>query len=318
MGPLFLMLLPVALYNHLRGGGTTLKKSFFCLILGTILTFIPPAQTCRAGTVRDILERGELRHLGVPYARFVTGSGDGLDVELMERFANYLGVCYRYVQSSWEDIVPDLIGRNLSVEGDRVVLGTERPKKGDVIASGLTVLEWRKNVLAFSSSTFPTQVWLISPYDHHQRPIDPCGNMADDVKSTVEMVSGMTVMGVERTCLDPKLYGLDERGASIVPFKGDTSDLVPAMLGGLSDLLILDVPDVLVALSYWQGRIKVLGPISPEQNMAVAFPLKDQDILLKFEDFYGQLVASGEYRKMVKKYYPSLFLHFPSFLEDGG
>lgn len=294
-----------------------MKKSFFYLILGIIMTIVIVAQPCGAGTLQEVLDRGELRHLGVPYARFVTGSGDGLDVELMERFAKYLGVSYRYVQSSWEDIIPDLIGRNLSIDGDRVVLGTDRPVKGDVIASGLTVLEWRKGVLAFSSTTFPTQVWLISPHDHNQRPIKPCGYIPEDIRKTIAMVKGLTVMGVERTCLDPYLYGLGDEGAKIVPFEGDTSDLVPAMLGGLSDLLILDVPDVLVALSHWQGRIKVLGPISPEQNMAVAFSLKDQDLLLKFEAFYGQLVASGEYRGMVTNYYPSLFLHFPSFLEGG-
>ena len=35
-----------------------------------------------ADDLREIRERGVLRHLGVPYANFVTGSGDGLDVEI--------------------------------------------------------------------------------------------------------------------------------------------------------------------------------------------------------------------------------------------
>ncbi|NCC96141.1 MAG: transporter substrate-binding domain-containing protein [Synergistales bacterium] len=292
-----------------------MKKSFFRLTLWTILLFSLSIRPCRAGTLQEILDRGEIRHLGVPYARFVTGSGDGLDVELMERFAQYLGVSYRYVESNWEDVIPDLIGRDISISGDIAVPGANRPIMGDVIASGLTVLEWRKSVLAFSSPTFPTQVWLLSPYDHPQRPIEPCGDMAEDRSKTSDMVNGMTVMGVEQTCLDPNLYGLGDKGARIVAFKGDTSDLVPAMLGGVSDLIILDVPDVLVALSHWQGRIKVLGPISQKQDMAVAFSLDDKDLLSEFEAFYGQLIASGEYRDMVEKYYPSLFLHFPSFLE---
>ncbi len=291
-----------------------MKKSLFCLTLWTILFFPLSIHPCRAGTLQEVLDRGELRHLGVPYARFVTGSGDGLDVELMERFAQYLGVSYRYVESSWEDIIPDLIGRDISISGDMAVLGAKRPIRGDVIASGLTVLEWRKSVLAFSSPTFPTQVWLLSPDDHIQRPIEPCGYMPEDIRKTSTMVDGMTVMGVERTCLDPSLYGLGDKGARIVAFEGDTSDMVPAMLGGASDLIILDVPDVLVALSYWQGRIKVLGPISQKQDMAIAFPLEGKDLVSKFEAFYGQLISSGEYREMVAKYYPCLFMHFPSFL----
>ncbi len=31
----------------------------------------------------EIKKSGVLRHLGVPYANFVTGSGDGMDVELV-------------------------------------------------------------------------------------------------------------------------------------------------------------------------------------------------------------------------------------------
>jgi hypothetical protein len=40
----------------------------------------------------EIKARGVLRHVGVPYANFVTGTGDGLDVELVTLFAQDLGV----------------------------------------------------------------------------------------------------------------------------------------------------------------------------------------------------------------------------------
>ena len=48
----------------------------------------------------EINKRGVLRHLGVPYANFVTGSGDGLDVELVTLFAQHLGVKYEYVKAT--------------------------------------------------------------------------------------------------------------------------------------------------------------------------------------------------------------------------
>ena len=47
-----------------------------------------------ADDLQDIRERGVLRHLGVPYANFVTGSGDGMDVEIVQLFARHLGVRY--------------------------------------------------------------------------------------------------------------------------------------------------------------------------------------------------------------------------------
>lgn len=36
-----------------------------------------------AADLDEIKARGELRHLGIRYANFVTGSGDGFDVELV-------------------------------------------------------------------------------------------------------------------------------------------------------------------------------------------------------------------------------------------
>ena len=44
----------------------------------------------------EVKERGVLRHLGIPYANFVTGSGDGLDVEMVKGFAGHLGVRYAF------------------------------------------------------------------------------------------------------------------------------------------------------------------------------------------------------------------------------
>ena len=47
-----------------------------------------------ADDLPEIKERGVLRHLGVPYANFVTGTGDGLDVELVKLFTQNLGIKY--------------------------------------------------------------------------------------------------------------------------------------------------------------------------------------------------------------------------------
>jgi hypothetical protein len=40
-----------------------------------------------AADLAEIKQRGEIRHIGIRYANFVTGAGDGLDVELMQGFA---------------------------------------------------------------------------------------------------------------------------------------------------------------------------------------------------------------------------------------
>ncbi len=63
------------------------------------------------GDLDAIRARGVLRHLGIRYASFVTGGGDGLDVELVRRFAQKLGVRYEYVETDWPAALPDLVGR---------------------------------------------------------------------------------------------------------------------------------------------------------------------------------------------------------------
>lgn len=52
---------------------------------------IAAASLASASDLPQVQERGVLRHLGIPYAHFVTGSGDGLDVEIVQGFAASLG-----------------------------------------------------------------------------------------------------------------------------------------------------------------------------------------------------------------------------------
>ena len=54
-----------------------------------------------AQDLAEIRESGVLRHLGVPYARFVGGSGEGFDAEIVQLFAKHIGVRYEYVPAEW-------------------------------------------------------------------------------------------------------------------------------------------------------------------------------------------------------------------------
>ncbi len=60
----------------------------------------------------EILEEGVLRHLGIPYANFVTGSGDGLDVEVMQGFAAHLSLGYELIESDWSRVFGYLTGQH--------------------------------------------------------------------------------------------------------------------------------------------------------------------------------------------------------------
>lgn len=66
-----------------------------------------------AADLAEIKQRGEIRHLGIRYANFVTGAGDGLDVELMQGFAKRIGVSYKLVYSDFYSVIRDLLGKDV-------------------------------------------------------------------------------------------------------------------------------------------------------------------------------------------------------------
>ena len=75
-----------------------------------------------AADLDEIKARGVLRHIGIPYANFVSGAGDGMEVELTKLFAKSLGVKYEFVQSDWGTIVQDLIGKKVKVAAGKAEL----------------------------------------------------------------------------------------------------------------------------------------------------------------------------------------------------
>jgi ABC-type amino acid transport substrate-binding protein len=266
-----------------------------------------------AADLAEIRQRGVLRHLGVPYANFVSGFGDGLDVELLKGFAASIGVRYEYVPDDWDTLVQDLAGHKVKVTGGKIEFLDETPVKGDLIANGFTILPWRERVLTFSEPVFPSQVWLVALAGSKVRPIKPTGNVDQDISRTKALMKGKGVLTLEKTCLDPSLYKLSETGAKVICFKGKLNELAPALLKKEAEMTILDFPDALIALEKWPGRFKIIGPVSHKQLMGVAFSKDAVNLCKAFNQFLEKSKKDGSYLKIVKKYYPSSVRYFPEF-----
>ena len=291
-----------------RRAGLGLTAILLALVLAVV------AAGAGAGGLADVKERGVLRHLGIPYANFVTGAGDGMDVELMRAFAAHLGVRYEFVQTDWGDVIGDLTGHRVKSKGDDFEIVGDTPIRGDVIANGMTVIPWREKVVAFAAPTFPTQVWLVSRADLPVSPITPSAVLDKDIAATKALMPKRTLLGKANTCLDPDLYDIKTTGAKVALFKGTLNELAPAVINGESELTLLDVPDALVALQKWPGEIKVIGPVSERQDMAPAFRPADKDLREAFNRFLKQLKASGEFRRIALAYYPFVDDYFPDYL----
>lgn len=287
--------------------GSMLTVSILILLVGM------SCLSASAADLQEIKQRGVLQHLGVPYANFVTGTGDGFDVELTKLFARHLGVRYEYVKTSWSTVVQDLVGIKFMVQGSTVEILEKSPTHGDLIANGFTILPWRKELVNFSQPTFPSQIWLIAHADSKVRPIKPSGNIHKDIEMTRALMKGRAVLSVEKTCLAPDLYNLSATGAKVLCFAGQLNELAPAVLKKDAEMTILDVPDALIALGKWPGKLKIIGPISEKQLMAVGFAKDSPQLLAAFNKFLTKVKKDGTYLKLIRKYYPTATFYFPDF-----
>ncbi len=297
--------------------GLPMQKVLILLLCLMVWTSLVTESALASNDLPEIMTSGQLRHLGIPYANFVTGQGDGLDVEVIKLFARELGLEYVFVETNWTDVYSDATGQTFTRQGNQVTITGEAPRKGDIIATGMTVIPWRKELVNFSEPMFPTQIWVIVSADSPIQPITPSGNLAQDIKAVQYLVGGISIMAKPNTCLDPKLYDLSGLGAEVVLYNGSLNHMAPSVLSGMAQATILDVPDALVALRNFQGHVKVVGPMSAQQEMAVAFPKDAPQLQAAFNDFLLKLKMAGTYNEIVRKYYPGVWDYFPEFFTSG-
>ncbi len=284
---------------------------FFCCVFSTGGTTTP----AHGRDLDEIKKEGVLRHIGVPYGSFVTGSGDGMDMELVQLFAEHIGVNYEYVKSSWETVISDLVGRKVKIRENNVELLESTPVRGDIVANGFTILPWREKVVNFSTPTFPTQIVLVAEAGSKIEPIKPSNNMNKDIADTKKLTRGKICLGVKNTCLDPDLYNLSEEGAITRNFVGALDDLSAAVVKGESELAVLEMPDAMLALKKNPGKLKIIGPLSPVQKMGAGFAKDSPELLAAFNAFLEQCKMNGIYLQIVTKYYPSAPSYYPAFFE---
>ncbi len=288
---------------------------FFILFKVLLIAFLSLSLTpAKAQDLAEIRERGVLRHLGVPYARFVTGSGEGFDVEIVQLFAKHIGVRYEYVPADWNNVIQDLIGREIEYRPTTRMTGS-RPVRGDIIGNGLTILPIRESLIDYSTPTFPSAVWLLARSESDVVPIVPSGDLATDIAATKAKLKVGATFVMDNSCLDPKLLGIEGKGYKLQRFTKSTSlnDIVPALLKKESDMTLLDVPDIIDAMEKWPGQIKVIGPISEEQRMAAAFRKTSPELRLAFNEFFSSIQNDGTYMSLVRKYFRSAPRYLPEY-----
>jgi ABC-type amino acid transport substrate-binding protein len=126
----------------------------------------------------------------------------------------------------------------------------------------------------------------------------------------------VSVLGKSGSSLDPCLYDLERHGARVALFSGTINDLIPAVVRGDAEATLMDVPAAVDALDIWAGRIKVIGPLSPTQHMAVAFAKNSPRLRAEFDLFLAKRKADGTYLQLVRKHFPGAVERQRDFFKD--
>lgn len=291
-----------------------------------VITVTVMSSSVWSNDLKEIRERGVLRHIGVPYANFVSyiEQGEmqtltGFDVDIVRGFAQSLGVRYEYVPAQWSNMIGKLNGQHAHYQEKGAVLGETTPIEGDLIANGVTILDWRAEVVDFSQDYFPSGVWVVSRTDSSLSPIKPTGSIEEDIDMVKNLIDGREVLALEHSCLDPHLYDLYDTGAKVILPDGHRllNEMVPAIMKNDAESTLLDVADTLIALEKWPGEIKVIGPISENQKMAVAFRKNSPELREAFDSYLNLIKKNGTYETLVKKYYPSIYYFYNDyFIEE--
>jgi ABC-type amino acid transport substrate-binding protein len=291
-------------------------------ILLLVCSSIVFSQHSQAMDLEDIKTQGVLRHIGVPYANFVSyikkddfQSLSGLDVELVKGFAESLGVEYQFVPAKWSNAIGKLTGQHAQFKNNKIILGDEATIQGDIIANGVTILDWRTKLMDFSNDYFPSAVWLIARADSDLQPITPSSSINRDIAQVKQLIKGKNVLAMEHSCLDPNLYDLYNTDANIILPNRELklSEMVPAILNKYAETTLLDVADSLIALEKWPGEIKVIGPISQHQRMGAVFRKQSPELRKAFNQYLDDIKNDGSYLKLVEKHYPSVSYFYQDY-----
>ncbi|MFX3945835.1 hypothetical protein ACJBV8_10025, partial [Streptococcus suis] len=92
-----------------------------------------------------------------------------------------------------------ILARQLTDHNKQAVVGESVLIEGDLIANGVTILDWRSEVLDFSQDYFPSGVWLVSRTDSTLSPIKPSGSVDEDVKTVKQLIHGREVLALEHS-----------------------------------------------------------------------------------------------------------------------
>ena len=203
------------------------------------------------------------------------GEPDGLDIVAINWIAKEMGFKVQHMPIQWEAIIPTL-----------------KAGKIDLIASGMSVTEERKQQVNFSTSYYKTVMILAAK---RENPIMPNKTMEPEMKWGVQRGTS------EANWIQDKLITDKEK-----KFKLQQYDSAPLamedVLNGRIELAAVSQASAEEFMEKGMG-IKIIGVYGqPDDETAYAVRKEDTELLNKLNEGLKRLMASASWKEMKAKY----------------
>ena len=207
---------------------------------------------------------------------FVGSSGDieGFDIDLMAAIAKELGVTSEFMSEGFDTLIPTL----------------KAGGKFDVIASGMTISDERKQEIDFSDPYIDANLSIAM--------------RASDTYTDPASLSGKKVGAQAGTTgLDWANENLKPAGASVIEFKTST-DALNALKAGNVDAFVNDLPvTAYLITSSGSSDVEIVKEIATGDQYGFGVSKDNPDLLKGINDALKTLKDNGEYDKIYQTWF---------------
>jgi polar amino acid transport system substrate-binding protein len=204
-----------------------------------------------------------------------TGELTGFDLDLMRAIGQELGMEVVIKNVSWDGIIPGLLSGNYNV-----------------IASGMTITDERKEVVNFSEPYINAGLVIITRAgeDRINGPEDLAGKqLAVQINSTGDLAA-------------TKMQE-DEGGTISIKRFNQATDPFLELKNGAADAVVMDLPVAGAQIKANPGVYKIIGEAFTTEEYGLALRKSDTELLEKVNNALATLKTNGKYDELYKEYF---------------
>jgi polar amino acid transport system substrate-binding protein len=204
----------------------------------------------------------------------------GLEAELAQEFAQFLGKSVRFIEVKWEDQIPALLDN-----------------RTDIIMSGMSVTKMRQIRISFSEPYYKTgQMVLLHKREKGRFPLNYYGIKAQSLVSRIGVVTGTT----------GETFVLDNFGDARKISSFDTSKkAVDALLHNNIDMFIFDGPMILMLASENDSKgLTTSRSLLTEEYLAWGVKKNDIELLNSANRFIDTYKREDKLNNIISRWIP--------------